>query len=77
MSEELLFILCNTLNGDFIKILHTQQTGENVGDGKGGERYAFDARVDEGDLFLDGEWGILSLFQEFLETFSTVEGLFC
>ena len=77
MSEELLFILCNTLNGDFIKILYTQQTGGNVGDGKGGGRYAFNARIDEGDLFLDGERGVLSLFQEFLETFSTVEGLFC
>ena len=80
MGKELLFILRDTLNGNFIKILPTVSTQRKR---KGGGRrgswgwYAFDARVDERDLFLDGERGVLSLFQEFLEPFSTVEGLFC
>ena len=39
--------------------------------------YTLDTRVNERDLFLDGKRSVLSLFQEFLETFTSVEGLFC
>jgi hypothetical protein len=75
MSKELGFILGNTLNWNFIKILPLSPVPTKVG--WGGGTYAFDTRVDERDLFLDGERGVLSLFQEFLETFSTVKSLFC
>ena len=76
MSKELGFILRNTLNRDFIKILPLSVSVCNkFGWEKG--TYAFDTRVDERDLFLDGKRGVLSLFQEFLKTFSTVESLFC
>jgi hypothetical protein len=70
VSQKLGLILRNSINWNFIKILMLilQRLRGS---------YAFDARVDEGDLFLDGERGVLSLLQEFLETFTTIEGLFC
>jgi hypothetical protein len=73
MSKEFSFIFRNTINGDFIKILPCQNSFINWGRGK----YSFNTRVNEGDLFLDGERGVLSLFQKFLEAFTTVESLFC
>lgn len=69
MSKEFSFVFRNTVNGDFIKILPYQHP---VNQGT----YSFNTRVDKGDLFLDGEGGVLSLFQKFLETFTTVESLF-
>jgi hypothetical protein len=76
MSEELGFILRNTLNWNFVEILPISRLPTKVG-WEGGGTYAFDPRVDERNLFLDGERGVLSLLQEFLETFSTVKSLFC
>src|SRR5947207_10198509 len=70
MSEKFSFIFRNTINGDFIKVLHVN----NV---KSSGFYALNTRVDQGDLFLNGERSVLSLLQEFLETFTTIEGLFC
>ena len=40
-------------------------------------KVSLDTRVDEWNLFFDRERCILSLFQEFLETFASVESLFC
>jgi hypothetical protein len=71
MSKEFSFVFRNTVNGNFIKILQYQHP---VIQGLG--TYSFDTRVDKGDLFLNGEGGVLSLFQKFLETFTTVESLF-
>jgi hypothetical protein len=80
VGEEFGLVFRDTVDGDFVKILSSASETKWQANGYDRRRdrgtYTLDTGVDEGNLFLDWKRGILSLFQEFLETFTSVEGLF-